>query len=131
MPQSLSPAVLQARRAALLQQLAGVGPVLQGSLARIRVTCGHPHCHCARGEKHLAYQVTKKVRGTTRTLYIPVDLVEDVRQWTQAYRRVKRLLTALSALSEQMIRTHVRRKRARAANQAAAARRRNPAPTRG
>jgi len=118
--EKLSIGVLETRRNARIKQLASVGPVLQGSFCQIKVTCGNPNCRCARGEKHISHQVTKKVRNKTKGLYIPVDMVEDVRTWTQEHRRVKKLLKEISDLNEQIVRAHVSTKRARKANQDAA-----------
>ena len=97
-----------------------MGPLLQGSLSQRRGTCGNPNCRCARGDKHLAWQLTKKVRGTTKSCYVPMDLVPEVQQWLAEYRRVKRLLQEISALNEQLLRLHVPSRRARAARAAAA-----------
>lgn len=120
MSKTVSIGVLQSRREARIKELAGTGPLLQGSMTQIHLTCGNPNCRCARGEKHTAYQVTRKVRGKTKTLYIPADLVEDARAWVEEHRRVKRLLKEISELSEQMVRLHVKTKRASARNRAAA-----------
>lgn len=121
MSTKLSLGVLQSRRDARIKDLAKAGPLLQGSLCEIHVTCGNPHCRCARGDKHSAYQVTKKVRGTTKSLHIPVALLEDVRAWVAEHQRVKRLLKEISALSEQLIRAQVPSQRARRRNRAASA----------
>lgn len=121
MPRKLSAAVLIRRREAKLKALAACGPSLQGSLCRIRVTCGKPNCRCASGDKHTAFQVTRKVRGTTKSLYIPGDLVEEVQAWVAEARRIKQLLKEISQLNEQLIRSHVQSQRARAKNQAGAA----------
>jgi hypothetical protein len=120
MTEQLSIGVLETRRNALIKQLASVGPVLQGSFCQTKVTCGNPNCRCARGEKHISRQVTKKVRNKTKGLYIPVDMVEDVQAWTGEYRRAKNLLKEISDLNEQIVRAHVSSKRARKANQDAA-----------
>jgi DNA-dependent RNA polymerase auxiliary subunit epsilon len=129
MSQQLPIGVLQSRRDARIKELARLGPLLQGSLCEIHVTCGNPNCRCARGDKHPAYQVTKKVRGTTKTLYIPVDLVEEVRTWVREHRRAKQLLKEISALSEKIIRARVPTRRARQRHQAAVAAA-GPPPTR-
>lgn len=110
----LSIGVLKARRDARIRELASVGPLLQGSLAEIGVTCGNPNCRCARGEKHRSHILTKKVRGKTKSLYVPVDLVEDVRAWVEEHRRVKKLLKDISELNEKIIRAHVGTRRAKA-----------------
>ena len=64
MSPKLSIGVLETRRNAKLKELAGVGPLLQGSLAEIRVTCGNPNCRCARGEKHRPSQSRRCIRFT-------------------------------------------------------------------
>jgi hypothetical protein len=118
MQQKLSIEVLRTRRAARLRELADVGPVLQGSFAQIRVTCGNPNCRCARGEKHTSHILKRQVRGRTQSLYVPVDMVEEVRQWVNEYRRVQRLLAQISDLNRSIISAHVPTRRARAANRA-------------
>jgi hypothetical protein len=105
-----------------------VGPLLQGSLAQIGVTCGNPNCRCARGEKHRSHILTRKVNGRTRSLYIPVDLVEEVRAWAGEHRRVKKLLKEISELNEKIIRAHVGTRRAAKARQAVGAASRSPGP---
>jgi hypothetical protein len=127
MPNQLAIGVLRSRRDARLKELAKTGPLLQGSMTQNHLTCGNPNCRCARGERHTAYQVTRKVNGKTKTLYIPKDLVEDVQVWIEEHRRVKELLKEISELNEQIIRGHVKSKRARARNQAAAERERGTA----
>lgn len=120
MSPKLSVGVLEARRDAKLKELAKTGPLIQGSLARIGVTCGNPNCKCARGEKHVSHILTKKVRGKTKSLYVPVDMVETVQQWVDEHKRVKRLLKDVSELNEKIIRAHVPSRRAKARNRAAA-----------
>lgn len=122
MSPKLSIGVLETRRDAKLRQLAEAGPMIQGSLTRIGVTCGNPNCKCARGEKHVSHILTKKVRGKSRSLYVPVDMVETVRKWVEEHKRVKRLLKEVSELNEKIIRAHVPSKRARAQNRAVAER---------
>jgi hypothetical protein len=122
MSPKLSIGVLETRRDAKLRKLAGAGPMIQGSLTRIGVTCGNPNCKCARGEKHVSHILTKKVRGKSRSLYVPVDMVETVRKWVEEHKRVKRLLKEVSELNEKIIRAHVPTKRAKAKNRAAAER---------
>lgn len=120
MSAKLSVGVLEARRDAKLKELAKAGPLIQGSLARIGVTCGNPNCKCARGEKHTSHILTRKLRGKTKSLYVPVDMVEAVQQWVDEHKRVKRLLKEISELNEKIIRAHVPSRRAKARNRAAA-----------
>lgn len=118
MTQKPSIGVLEKRRDAKLGELASVGPVLQGSLAEIGVTCGNPNCRCARGLKHRSHILKRQVRGKTQSLYVPVDMVEEARGWVEEHRRVQRLLKEISELNRSILRAYVPTKRARAANRA-------------
>ena len=103
---------LQAR----LKQLRAKSPVLAASLVTIRRACGNPNCRCARGQKHPGYYLTWKVKAKTHTVYVPVDLLAQVKQWTQEHRRLKQLVHQITQLSLALIQTHVsakRRKRGR------------------
>lgn len=122
MKQKLSIGVLESRRDARLKQISEAGPMIQGSLATIGVTCGNPNCKCARGEKHVSHILNKKVRGKSKSLYIPKDMVETVREWVKENRRVKKLMKEVSDLNEQIVRSHVSTKRSRAKNRADAER---------
>ena len=90
--------------AARLKKLADFGPLIDGSLVVIRRRCGNPGCRCARGEKHPAHYLTRKVGRKTHSLYIPVDLVEDVRSWNQEYRRLKRLVAEICLRQREVVR---------------------------
>ena len=103
----ISSNVLNTRRNAAIKRLTDSRPFIEGSLTKIRVTCGNPNCRCAQGEKHISHVLTKKVRGKTKSLYVPVELVEEVAKWVAEHRRIKRELKEISALSEQIIRQHV------------------------
>ena len=103
---------IEATRRDRLQELSHTGPLIVGSLARVGVRCGNPNCRCARGERHTAYVLTSKVRGRTKTVHVPVGMVEEVRSWVEAHRRVKRLVKEISALSEELVRGHVCARRA-------------------
>ncbi len=95
-----------------LTQVGQVNAFITGSLVKIHRKCGAKNCRCAKGgEKHPAFILTSKVRGKTKGVYVPVDKVEQVRQWTQEYRGLKKLIKEISGLSEKLIRIHVTEKR--------------------
>lgn len=98
---------LQARQ----KQLAAAGPVLAASLVTIRRSCGNPNCRCARGQKHLGHYLTWKLKAKTHTAYVPVDLVPQVKKWTQEHRRIKKLVQQTSQLCIALIQSHVPAKR--------------------
>lgn len=102
--------LLQARRNRLAPGL----PVLAGTLTQVRKRCGQPACHCYHGDPHLAWHLTYKVQGKTRTVYVPLDLLDDVRSWITEHKRLKTLLDEIHQLTVALIRTHTRHKRHKA-----------------
>lgn len=60
----------------------------------------------------VAYTVTSKVVGKTKSIYVPVDMAEEVEKWTKEYKKVKRLLKEINAIGEQIIKTYGAKKRA-------------------
>lgn len=97
-----------------LEALGQVDVFVAGSLGKIRRKCGNPNCRCAQGgdERHPAYLLTSKVKGKSKAIYVPVDMVDEVQEWSREYRRIKKQLNEISALSEELIRLHSKEKRA-------------------
>jgi hypothetical protein len=89
-------------RQAALRQIAQLGPFIEGSLCPFkRPGCTQPGWH-----------LTFKARGRTRTLYVPMELVAQVKQWTLNYRQLKRLIRQVTRHSRAMIRGHLANRRA-------------------
>lgn len=89
-------------RQATLRQIAQLGPFIEGSLSPFkRPGCTQPGWH-----------LTFKTRGRTRTLYVPMGLVAEVKQWTLNYRHLKRLLRQVTRHSRALIRSHTANQRA-------------------
>ena len=104
----------QRRTAALLKRLAEVGPFVAASFVCVPHRCGHPRCHCATGEKHPSWRLTYKDKNQkTVTVYVPVDMVEEVGQWVKKYRAFKKLAREISDAQLARVRLHVREKRRR------------------
>ena len=83
-------ATLGKRLRRMLVALGKKQPFIVGSLVKIQRRCGNPNCRCAReGPKHAAYLLTTKVNGKTRAIYVPVDMVEEVRQWCHHQERTQ------------------------------------------
>lgn len=91
----------QSRQAAL-RQIALLGPFIEGSL------CAFKRPGCAQPGWHLTF----KASGRTRTLYVPMELVAEVRQWTLNYRHLKRLIRQVTNRSRALIRGHLANRRA-------------------
>jgi hypothetical protein len=91
-----------ARREIALGKLAQTGPLLEGSLCSVkRPGCAKP-----------GWQLTFKQMGKTRTVYVPMELVAEVKQWTRNHRRLKKLIRDVSRHSLAIIRGHVAARRA-------------------
>ena len=91
------------RRQALLKQLSQLGPFVEGSLIGVK----HPTC------KHVAWRLTFKVKAKTRTVYVPVEMTKEVRQWVENYRALKRLAAEISNAQLARVRLYVGEKRRR------------------
>ena len=94
-----------------LRQIAQVGPFLEGALCQFqRPGCAKPGWH-----------LTWKQGGKTRTVYVPVELVPEVKAWTREFRRLKSLVRKVTGQSLALVRGH-------AASRAAAGRARAQTP---
>jgi len=101
---------LEQKRLRKLQELGQDRPLVAGSLNRVER-------RDARGRTTAYHLLTFKEGGTTRSVYVPKDLVKEVQSWIRQHRRVKRLLSEISTLSIAIIQRHVadRKEAARAA----------------
>ena len=95
------------RREAVLRQIAGIGPFIEGTLVKL------PRKDC----RHVAHRLTSKVQGKTRAVYVPLDRVRDVEAGTKEYRRLKQLIRAVTEACVGELRNHVRSRRASLAAQ--------------
>jgi hypothetical protein len=102
--------MLDARRA----RVAPDRPVLAATLTQVRKRCGRPTCHCYHGEPHLAWHLTYKEGGKTRTVYVPLDLLDEVRSWIGEHHRLKTLLAEIHQLSVALVKTHSKHQRRKA-----------------
>ena len=97
-----------------LQQLVPTGPVLAASLTRLNKRCGQPSCSCHHGGPlHPAHHLTFTEGGKTRTVYVPQDLLTEVRRWVQEHQRLKGLIHEVSQLTLALIQGHVPHRRRR------------------
>ena len=109
------PTEIRARLKARLARLGTDQPLLAASLAHIRKRCGRPTCRChTHGERHSAWHLTYKDKGQTRTVYVPFDLLDDVRAWIANHKRHKALLAEIHQLTVALVRTHATTRRRKA-----------------
>jgi len=103
--------MLQAR----LKKLATATPILAASLSAYTHRCGRPACRCHHGGPlHSGQHFTFKERGKTRSVYVPKDLLPEVRSWVAQHQRLKLLLKEIHLLSLALVRTHSQHQRHRA-----------------
>ena len=98
---------------ARLRQIEAQGPLLTATVAQSGRTCGRFGCRCYRGDKHISTRVTFKEGGRTRSVYVPVELVDEVKQWAAEGRRLRRLMKEANQLAIALIRAHARGKKRR------------------
>jgi hypothetical protein len=89
-------------RATALRRIAQLGPFLEGSF------CQFKRPGCTRPGWHLTF----KQKNKTRTVYVPMDLVAEVKAWTLTYRHLKKLIRQVSRHSLGLIHRHVANRRA-------------------
>ena len=106
MPKSIN--TVKRQIAAKIRSLGEAGTFMPGSFVEKRWRCAKPECICNRtGRKHTAYAVTSKVRGRTKSVYVPVGMADEVKGWVKEYRRVQKTIKEIGALAEQLIRLQV------------------------
>lgn len=108
------PTLIHRTLVARVKELAARGPVLAASLVQIQRRCGRPGCHCAQGALHVGYYLTRTVAGKTRTVYVPTELVAEVRRWIAEHRRLKQVTREVTELALAQIRSHVTARKRRA-----------------
>ena len=74
-------------------EAAPLWPALLGSLSYRRTRCGQPNCPaCLSGEQHRSYVLYGRHEGRRFAVYVPEDLVEDVRRAADNGRALQDLL---------------------------------------
>jgi hypothetical protein len=102
------------RAASLLRRLGQVGPFVAATLACVPHRCGYPRCRCASGEGHPSWRLTYKgEKQKTVSVYVPVGMLEEVRQWVRNYCAFKTLAAEISDAQLARVRLHVKEKRRR------------------
>jgi len=89
-------------QASYLKQIAQIGPFVEGSLCEFKRA----------GRKSSSWHLTYKLKAKTQTVYVPVDMVKEVRQWTEEFRRLKQLIRKETKQSLAIIHRYVASRRA-------------------
>jgi hypothetical protein len=98
-----------------LKKLAPTTPVLAASLCAYRHRCGRPTCRCHHGGPlHQGQHLTFNDQGKTRSVYVPKDLLPEVRAWVAQHKKLKQLLQEIHRLSLALVRSHAQQRRRQA-----------------
>jgi hypothetical protein len=97
---------LSVRRRALVEELAGLGPVLRASLIERFTQCGKGGCKCMRGEKHgpSYYLTVSYAKRKTRQVYVSKDLKPVAETWVRNYHQAMTVLEEISSINLELIR---------------------------
>ncbi len=91
-----------------LKQLTPTGPILAATLSEVSKRCGQPSCACHRdGPLHIAHHLSLKVDGKRSTVYVPQDMLGEVRSWVEEYQRLKAVTHEITQLTLALVRGHV------------------------
>jgi hypothetical protein len=100
----LSVRQLRTRRARLARQLPDVEATLRGALQRQMRQCGKAGCHCAEGELHGPYvYLSMRTGNRSRLLYVPAEVVEDVKRRVETTGRIEAALAEISAINLELV----------------------------
>src|SRR5262249_50667671 len=98
-----------------LKSLPPASPVLAASFGTYAHRCGRPSCRChTGGPPHAGQHLTFKEAGRTRSVYVPKELLPEVRSWLDEHKRLKALLHEVHLLSVALRRARARRLRLKA-----------------
>ena len=95
---------LEDRHRAVLAEVATLGLVLRGSIARRWTRCGNPACRCHADppQLHGPYDIwTRKVAGTTVTAQLKPDSAARCKAWNRNMRTLDRTVRQLQAIGLQ------------------------------
>jgi hypothetical protein len=92
------------RGKAALDRLRKIKPFIQASLSLTKKRCGNPRCRCAQeGPLHEVALLTWKEQKRTRTLYVPMELHQEVETWVQEGKLLKRLVAEVSQAQREFL----------------------------
>ena len=98
------PLVTNMRGKQALERLRKIKPFVQASLSITKKRCGNPRCRCAQeGPLHEVALLTWKEEKRTRTLYVPIQLRQEVERWVQEGKLLKRLVAEVSQAQREFL----------------------------
>ena len=68
--------------------------ILPGFVATVRIRCGKPNCHCARGQRHVAHYHVTYFGGVRSRKYVRRDQLPEVLAACEVHRKLQAQLRA-------------------------------------
>lgn len=102
---SMTTRQLRARRRQLARSMPDVEGLISGSVVDQERRCGKEGCRCASGQLHgpYTYVVLPRMKGPTRTVYVPVAAADAVRQGAAVSTRVRDVLEEISSINIELL----------------------------
>lgn len=95
---------LKRRRQTLEKTLAGLGPLMRGSVVELATTCGNPNCRCASGHKHKKLYYSMSRKGKTTLVYLGKSRAPLARQYANNYKRLLEIVEEMTTINMQLLR---------------------------
>ena len=88
------------RRGRLIRGVGALREMLPGSFVERKRKCGRPTCHCAEGKLlHSQYQISVMLDGKPKTINIPAELADKVREKTEMRRRFEEVAASVCSIN--------------------------------
>ena len=95
---------LKRRRETLQNTMAGLGPLMRGSVVELATTCGNPNCRCAREHKHKKLYYSMSRKGRTTLIYLGKSRASLARQYAKNYKRLLEIVEQMTTINMQLLR---------------------------
>ena len=97
-----------------LDRLRKIKPFVQASLSLTKKRCGNPRCRCVQeGPLHEVTLLTWKEQNRTHTLYVPMELRQEVERWVQEGKLLKRLVAEVSQAQREVLTSKKRNRKSK------------------
>ena len=98
------PLITNERGKKALDRIRKIKPFVQASLNLTKKRCGNPRCRCVQeGPLHEVTLLTWKEQNRTQTLYVPMELRQEVERWVQEGKLLKRLVAEVSQAQREFL----------------------------
>jgi hypothetical protein len=93
--------------------LPSIKKVLRGTFIELYLECVRPNCKCHKGEKYRHgpyYRVSYGKGKRMHHIYVPLEMKEEVKEWTENYNKVWEGIEAISELNIKIIKEKGKKK---------------------